>query len=214
MNKLNKLKDKDNLKARLWKIKDGMYAGAQTLSGKDVISLTIVNEIADPIVSAELLQQLGAAPSSSPVWVEQALREAEVHARTRQVFLESRQQAWPEGAVKLKYPLAALDVAKLLQEPKYLEDFLDAIDTEFQYPDTMFAGNQDDDNEDFIGVFVDILKTERLGREEAEALWQKGRSKALAVCAVGRHTKIKRNFDALKSLASGVSQYLMPLSSR
>ena len=113
----------------------------------------------------------------------------------------------------LKYPLAALDVAKLLQEPKYLEDFLDTIDTDFKYPDTMFAGNKDGDNEDFIGVFTDILKTERLSREEAEALWQKGRSKALAVCAANKHTKIKRNFSALKTLNSGVSQYLMPLSS-
>lgn len=205
MNKLNKMESPAlNFSADRWKIVDSMYARATELKGQDVIALTIVNAIADPFVSEELIQQLGG--KTPTIWVQQALRDAEVARRTHDVFKEAN----------IPFPMAALDAAKLLLDPTFLTMFLESINEKtFQYPVAFFIGDtKDNDNEDFIGVFKEILMTERMHKDDAEAMWARARAKALAACNKDRHKSIANKFDALKTKNPNVSRYLHPLGGR
>ena len=85
----------------------------------------------------------------------------------------------------------------------------------FRYPVVFFIGDaKDNDNEDFIGVFKEILMTERMDLDDAEAMWARAKTKALAACNNDRHTIISNKFDALKTKNPDVSRYLYPLGDR
>ena len=205
MNKLNKI-ETTNFSMGRWKTMDSMYALAVPLHDRDVIALTIVNEISDPIRTSNLLQTLGPGGTPGTIWEQQARREAEVARATQRVFANAN----------IPFPMAALDAAKMLLDPRFLHMFLNSIDEKkFRYPAAFFVGNtKDDDNEDFIGVFKDILLAERLEQDDADAMWTTARAKALAACEASRHKVIAKHFDALKSPTSAVAEYLHPLSGR
>ena len=205
MNKLNKIESPAlNFSADRWNIMDSMYARTTDLKEQDVIALTVVNAIADPFVSEELIRQLGG--ESHTIWVQQALRDAEVARRTRDVFRDTN----------IPFPMAALDAAKLLLDPNFLTMFLDSIDEKrFRYPVAFFTGDtKDGDNEDFIGVFKEILLAERMPIDAAEAMWVRAKAKALAACNNDRQKSISNKFDALKTKNPHVSRYLHPLGDR
>lgn len=197
MNKLNKAPP-NNFRGNAWKIVDSMYAKAIKLDGVNTISLTIVNELADPILCADLLKKLGVGETT--IWVQQRLHDAEVQRQAQQVYKNAT----------INYPMAALDVAKLLLEPKFLDDFLNAIDVNFRYPEVIFIGTHEED-EDFIGVFTDILNTERLSVTDAEMLWSRAKALAIQVCDEKKGNKISNAFDAMKNTSRNTSKYLGPL---
>lgn len=201
MNTVNKV-PANNYNAGLWTIVDSMYAQARRLNGRDTIALTIVNEVSDPVLSAELIRQVGADESN--IWLQQRLRNAQVQECVRKIF----------AGVRIHYPMAALDVAKLLLSPHFLDQFLDSIDPSFEYPPTIFLGSKDEEEEDFLSVFSDVLKAEKLGIDDAESMWARAKQLALRVCNDKDAQKIINAFDALKNMTKPTSKYLKPLERR